>query len=215
MLTSVLLALLACAAAVAAVAAGGRRRLARELQGLRSASRIDQETALGNERAFADDLHRELLRADRTGRPATVVVFGLAPDWSGEGSGRVAEKRVIEIARTIAGTIRSVDVAYRIGTAELAVILPETRAEAAMNAVGRIEQRIPAGESAPLRAGVAEAGPGIDRHEVFRHAYAALLAAGKSGRDRALIYSPEYEQPGWTGSHRNGELTGPPVDFVE
>ena len=41
-------------------------------------------------------------------------------------------------------------------------------------------------------------GPGIDRHELFRKAYCALLAAGRDGRSRVLAYSAELERGGAT-----------------
>ena len=45
-----------------------------------------------------------------------------------------------------------------------------------------------------VRAGMAETGPGLDRHALFRNAYCALLAAGTDGRPAALAYSPELER---------------------
>jgi hypothetical protein len=70
----------------------------------------------------------------------------------------------------------------------------ETRARGALVAAERVEQAVRASGAGALRAGIAEAGPGIDRHELFRNAYCALLAAGDSGRPRTLAYSPELER---------------------
>ena len=50
-----------------------------------------------------------------------------------------------------------------------------------------------ANDACAVTAGAAELGPGIDRHQLFRNAYCALLAAGREGRDGPLAYSPEVE----------------------
>jgi hypothetical protein len=55
--------------------------------------------------------------------------------------------------------------------------------------------------------GVAEAGPGIDRRTLFRHAYVALLAADRFGAPSVRVYSPELE-------HRYGGPE-PQVEIVE
>jgi hypothetical protein len=45
-----------------------------------------------------------------------------------------------------------------------------------------------------VRAGIAETGPGLDRHTLFRNAYCALLAAGTEDRPSALAYSLALER---------------------
>jgi GGDEF domain-containing protein len=165
------------------------RRLREQLVAVTERVRLDSSTPLRNQAAFGEDVELELLRAERTGHPASLVVIALAPS-SAEDSD---DDRFRLLAREMRATLRTVDVGYRIARDEFAVILPDTRARGALLAVGRLELALraqyPAGPE--LRAGIAEAGPGLDRHELFRNAYCALLAAGRQGRANVLTYSVE------------------------
>jgi hypothetical protein len=87
-----------------------------------------------------------------------------------------------------------VDVAYRTGIDEFALILPETRARGGLVAAARVKQAYLASAEGAVTAGLAETGPGIDRHRLFRNAYCALLAAGGGNRPGLLAYSPELER---------------------
>jgi PleD family two-component response regulator len=91
--------------------------------------------------------------------------------------------------------VRNIDLAYRIGPGEIALIVPETRARGALIAVSRLEERLLAAgvPSRAVTAGVAEAGPGVDRVQLCHEAHCALLVAGSEGRPRVLTYSPELE----------------------
>jgi hypothetical protein len=66
-----------------------------------------------------------------------------------------------------------------------------------MLVAGRIEgalrsQHVPV--PGAVCAGIAEAGPGIDRRTLFRHAYTAMLAAGEDSAHWALAYSAAQER---------------------
>lgn len=150
---------------------------------------------LGNRQAFTEDLDLEVARADRTGRPASLVVVSLDPELWREQTGSDAPEAVVHVIRT---ELRSVDVAYRIATDEFALLLPDTRALGALVAAGRLEKRFRGveGPAGRVTVGIAELGPGLDRHQLFRNAYRAMLAAGRDGRSRLLVYSPELEQAG-------------------
>ena len=164
-----------------------------ELAALEAGSRVEVVTRLRNRQAFTEDLELELLRCTRTGRPASLAVLSIGQNpWREQGEDAARG----ELATAIRHAVRSIDVAYRIGVDEIALILPETRARGALTAAGRIaEQVVAAGAPrASVIAGVAELGPGIDRHQLFRKAYCALLSAGRGGRSHVLAYSPELEQ---------------------
>jgi diguanylate cyclase (GGDEF)-like protein len=183
--------LLACAAAVWH---GYRRRraLEEELKTLRETARVDTPSALRNRLAFREDLEIELARASRTGRATCLIVLSveaLADD------GGVAELPVRRLTEAVATTMRAADVPYRIGVGEFAVVLPETRADGAALAADRLAHELLGRDALParLRAGIAELGPGIDRRELFRHAYCAFLASGRDGRPDVVIYRPELE----------------------
>jgi diguanylate cyclase (GGDEF)-like protein len=175
-----------------------RRReasLLAEVAELRRQARVEGPTMLRNRQAFKEDLDREILRADRTGRPICLVVLSLEVEPRGEPR---SDAQLRALAQTMSAAVRKVDVGYRIGTDEFALILPDTRARHGLAAARRVRKALLA-EEAPCgraAAGVAEAGPGIDRRRLFRHAYVALLAAGRDGGPDIVVYSPELERTG-------------------
>src|SRR5205807_3439629 len=95
-----------------------------------------------------------------------------------------------------------VDRGYRIGTTEFALILPDTRAQGGAVAARRVVGALLETGSLAGRvsAGVSEAGPGIDRHLLFRNAYVALLAAARDVDEHVLVYAPELEPRGGAAS---------------
>ncbi len=193
-MVSVVLAVgLLVAVIVAAYALRERRRLSRELKQVRSSAQKPAGAPLGKRNAFMEDLDQELRRCDRTGRPASLVIVRLSLGRVREGIGGPVRP---DLPAVIAGAVRSIDVAYRIGAREIALIVPETRARGALLASARLEERLLAAgvPSGTFTAGVAESGPGFDRAQLCREAYCALLVAGVGGRPRILVYSPELER---------------------
>jgi diguanylate cyclase (GGDEF)-like protein len=179
-----------------------RRELELELAGLRKTARIEGSTMLGNRQAFTEALDIEVSRADRTGRPASLVVVSLDTELWRREPGTDAGEALAEIIR---GAVRGADVGYRLETDEFAVILPETRGRGALVAATRIEARVlsAGGRAGSITGGIAELGPGIDRHQLFRNACCALLAAGRDGRSRLLLYSPLFEHESTGGAVGN------------
>jgi two-component system, cell cycle response regulator len=169
-----------------------RRRLEAQVRELQRNARVEELTLLRNAAAFKEDLDLELLRSERTAQPASLIVLSVdSRPWT-EPAGNAPRQ---ELARVMSGAVREVDIGYRIGADEFALILPGTRARGALVAADRVGDALraagaPAGSVA---VGVAEAGPGVDRRQLFRNAYVALLAAGRDGRPDVLAYSPELE----------------------
>lgn len=178
---------------VAVYALRERRRLTGELTELRTSTRAPASAGLGKRNAFMEDLDQELRRCDRTGRPASLVIVRLSPGRSRES---ISGPLRLDLSAVLAGAVRSIDVAYRIGPNEIALIVPETRARGALLPAARLEERLLAAgvPSGTFSAGVAELGPGVDRTQLCREAYCALLVAGVGGRPRILTYSPELER---------------------
>lgn len=201
-LTGALIVAIAVLVVVVARLAARVRNLEARLRDARRKSRTDEETALRTRDAFLEDLELELLRVARTGRPACLVVLSAGRSYG-----------LRELAELIRGAVRSVDIAYRIAADEFALILPDTRARGGLVAAGRIEEEL-LGEGVSegaFAAGVAEAGPGLDRRAIFRHAYCAYLAAGRGGASTVLAYSPELE-PGTGPDDLRGLPEIEPVD---
>jgi diguanylate cyclase (GGDEF)-like protein len=169
-----------------------RKRLERELSAVRATSRVEELTMVRNRRAFEEDLQIEVLRCDRTGNPVCLIVVSLMPYPDQD---ELAEERRRELVRLMTTSVRAVDVAYRIGVDEFALILPDTRAKGGQLAAGRVVDALgTAATECRVTAGIAEGGPGIDRQELFRNAYCALLATSREGTPSVLVYSSEIER---------------------
>ncbi len=180
--------LCACTCALCLLRRGRRPEL--ELQKSKGSLRIDHAALLRSRQSFGEDLQLEVARVARTGRPACLVVLSVdEPE-----SVRDAGARRNTLARTLNSTVRTIDLRYQIGANEFALVLPETRARGALVAAQRIAQALHVAGVGTITAGVAELGPGIDHHLLFRHAYCALLAAGHDGRSQIVAYSLELER---------------------
>ncbi len=180
-----------------------RRRLERELAALRAAARVEELTMLRNRRAFEEDLELEVLRGERTGNPACLVVMALIPDSSGD---EVTDSWRQTLVNVMTSAVRAVDVGYRTGINEFAMILPNTRAWGGVIAARRVAEafRIEVG-SCSIAAGVSESGPGVGRRKLFRNAYCALLATGRDHNSNVLAYAVELDRAAVAG-----ELEGLP-----
>src|SRR5436305_9867471 len=110
-----------------------QRGLEAELSDLRGRVRTDPDLMLRTREAFSEDLELELLRGDRTGRPACLVVFSLGDATSDS----EADARRLTLASVLRSAVRTVDVGYRTGVDEFALILPEPRARGGLVAARR------------------------------------------------------------------------------
>ncbi len=190
MLTIVLAVLLCVAVLLAALATISRRRLERELSAVRRFVRVDPELVVRTSGAFGEELDIEVLRVERSGRPSSLIVFSLEQPSADAAACDAQREAFVHVLHS---TVRMIDVAYRTGTNEFALILPDTRARGALVAAARVERSAEA-NGVRVTAGIAETGPGLDRHTLYRNAYCALLSAGTDGRPAALAYSPELER---------------------
>jgi diguanylate cyclase (GGDEF)-like protein len=169
--------------ATAALDAAGR------FEEVRFLAEHDPLTRLFNRHAFGLRLETELVRAERYGRPFTLVVldvdgFKLVNDRHGHLAGDAALERLGLVLR--AG-LRAADTAYRIGGDEFALLLPETSAGEARAVLERLADDLQAAgdrSGTPLRASfgviVAESGLG-DPEELLRGADAAMYEAKRTG----------------------------------
>jgi diguanylate cyclase (GGDEF)-like protein len=169
--------------ATAALDAAGR------FEEVRFLAEHDPLTRLFNRHAFGLRLEMELVRAERYGRPFTLVVldvddFKLVNDRHGHLAGDAALERLGLVLR--AG-LRAADTAYRIGGDEFALLLPETTAGEARAVLERIADDLrAAGERSgtPLRAsfGVIVSESGLsDPEQLLRGADAAMYEAKRTG----------------------------------
>jgi two-component system cell cycle response regulator len=172
--------------------------LGETLEALRRLATRDELTGLANRREYDRMLAEEEDRARRFNQPLCLVIidvdhFKSVNDTHGHGAGDAVLR---EAAQRIAGAIRSVDRAARIGGEEFALILVQTDGAAAMEVASRAiaavsRSPIPAGGGLELKvtasAGVAELpSDAVSGAELFVAADKALYAAKARGRNRVV-----------------------------
>ena len=161
-------------------------------------ARTDELTGMNNRRAFLELADHTLQQAERYDRPLSLILFDLdgfkaVNDSHGHATGDQVLRTVADVVRN---TIRTSDVAGRLGGEEFAILLPETEAQAALVIAERLRSgfaQTPARVArGPLRFtasfGVAERdGNNGPMDELLARADAALYQAKRRGRDRVEI----------------------------
>jgi diguanylate cyclase (GGDEF)-like protein len=160
----------------------------------------DPLTKTYNRRYFNDALMENIMRADETSEPVSLIMFDLdnfklINDTYGH---LVGDEVLKEVAKRIKNNVRSDDIVARFGGEEFAVILPKLTAEQAYMIAERIRNEV---LSRPIRTdkgdiyvtitgGVADYPEKADSAEkLISHADRALYAGGKSkGRNKIAIY---------------------------
>lgn len=168
-----------------------RKRLESDLKHLAT---TDGLTGAYNRRSFVEVCGQELQRADRCGRPTSLLLmdidhFKRLNDRFGHAAGDEVLRQIVETGRRV---LRSEDVVGRIGGDEFAVLLPATTLEQA----GRVAEQlrttyerlaVPArGGTATFTVsfGVAEWKPHLRTvEELLQRADCALYAAKNAGRN--------------------------------
>ncbi len=160
----------------------------------------DELTGLLNYRAFMEALTRELARAEREGRPLSLLMcdiddFKLYNDRLGHEAGNEA---LAIIARLLASAVRGSDMAARYGGEEFALILPSTGKAGALEVAERARKsvasyRFPGGRDQPgsrLTVSIGAAAYPVDARdakELLRRADLALYLAKTSGKNRVQL----------------------------
>lgn len=171
----------------------------------------DPLTSLPNRRAMDRLAERELRRRDRYPGPLAIGLIDV--DHFKEINARYllpgGDKVLVDLARALMSSLRTVDLLGRIGGEEFLVIAPETNLEGAVVLGERIRSTIEAtqfnykGEIIPVRVSlgfaVSEQGVNAD-YELMKHTAAAALAEAKTtGRNKCTFYrvTPHsFEQAG-------------------
>ena len=168
----------------------------------REDSLVDPLTKLGNHRAFQEELDRQLATASRYGGSISLVIVDLdsfkkVNDTMGHAAG---DKLLHAVAALITGRIRRSDRAFRTGGDEFAILMPQTKADAAAIPMTRLlaaalGDATPGERTVPFSfsAGVSEfPGQANDRNELLRYADAAMYWAKRHGRTAVYVFEPAH-----------------------
>ena len=121
-------------------------RVRTELVRTRELALQDELTGLANRRALEQMLANEVERAQRHGRPLSILMadidhFKAINDTHGH---RAGDEVLRELARVLADKLRSIDRAARYGGEEFCVLMPDTPAEEARRVAERIRRAVEA-----------------------------------------------------------------------
>ncbi len=179
------------------------RELGMERKRLKTESQSDSLTGLFNMRYFKLQLVEEFSRAQRYGRPLTLLMldvdfFKVYNDKNGHPAGDIVLK---EVSRILIRGVRGTDIIARYGGEEFVVLLPETPLEAAINVAEKIRKAVEehyfpfggsdAGERLTLSVGISSY---PDSHvtsdqDLIESSDKALYAAKKSGRNKVFVFT--------------------------
>jgi len=173
--------------------------LQRALRESRELAITDPLTGLHNRRYLWELLGRELLKSRRNRTPVAAILadidhFKRFNDTWGHEAGDLVLKRVADVIRE---HVRGSDIGCRYGGEELAVILPETTLEVAVERAELIRRGIAAlrleYSGRPLDAVTSSFGVAVypqhagNAEALLRAADEALYEAKKAGRNRAVV----------------------------
>ncbi len=181
-------------------------------QSLSSLSRLQEElqhkayhdalTGLANRAFFAQSVAQRLESADASGLVPVVLFldlddFKIVNDTLGHAAG---DQLLASVGERIQATLRTGDLAARIGGDEFAVLLWDTPempvarrvAERLIGAFGSGAEQDGAPANAPVSIGVAAGHPGFgSADELLRNADVAMYSAKARGKNRVAFFEPE------------------------
>ncbi len=157
----------------------------------------DELTGLYNHRSFHERLEQEIARGSRFGGTFSMIMLDIDLFKAyNDIYGHLAGDQVLrKVGRYLESSIRSIDLAFRYGGEEFAVILPEARLDDAYKVAERIRKTIESKTSSramPITASLGVGNwpnDGIMKEEVIGLADAALYRAKQTGRNRTCLSS--------------------------
>lgn len=157
----------------------------------------DAITELYNHRHFHERIDQEIARGSRFGSIFSLVMIDLDHFKTfNDNYGHLAGDEVLRrVGKCIESSIRTVDMAFRYGGEEFAVILPGTRLNDAMKAAERIRNTIESKASPGTMPVTASFGvsswpiDGMTKQDVIGRADAALYQAKQAGRNKVVLSS--------------------------
>lgn len=170
----------------------GGRALATRFTAAEDQATLDSLTQLSNHRAFQESLLQGVTRAWRFREPLTLVLvdvddFKFVNDSRGHQEG---DEILVNLAAALR-TGREMDLAFRIGGDEFAVIMPRTEIGGAMVAVERLRQAaVQRMGKTTISVGVASFDAAdVDASALRERADLALYEAKRRGRDQVVAFT--------------------------
>jgi len=156
---------------------------------------LDQLTGLYNRRSGEQRLAQEMSRAQRHGRPLTILLMDLdnlkqVNDKHGHAAGDLVIKG---FAERLQRAIRGSDLAVRLGGDEFMALLPECRAEEVRHVLGRVEglEVVYNGEKilCQFSRGWTDYKPGESPQDLIKRADDALYEYKRAGKQTANAFN--------------------------
>ena len=158
-------------------------------------ARTDFLTGLANRHEFDGFLRRELKRAERFGDALSLAMIDLddLKVINDEHGHKAGDEALRMVGATLKTTVRSLDLAARIGGDEFALVMPQTDARGARDVVARFQQHLESeaadsGMKVSVSVGIAEWEEGMDLDSLAAAADRELYGAKRS-----------HDQPAQTG----------------
>ena len=178
---------------VGILALGHVLRQKREIESRLAEAHSDALTGLANRRSFDLELSRRLAQLQRQRIPVCLMIIDIDNFKSfNDTLGHLQGDEILkEVANTLVGTARHMDIVTRLGGDEFAVILPGASLEEASQAAERFRiaindsrfRDVLGGHSPTISCGVAEAQVDDDCVALIKRADSALYAAKDAGRN--------------------------------
>jgi diguanylate cyclase (GGDEF)-like protein len=173
-----------------------------EMEEVSRRARTDALTGLANRRAFDEQLEQLLAHADRFGHSVSLILadvdhFKAVNDTWGHDVGDIVLQ---SIAKTLSDGVRAVDVCSRFGGEEIAILLPQTTLQGAVELADRLRKAVAARPiyargneiSVTVSCGVASYPDGVlTKEALFAAADRALYEAKSAGRNCVKAAAPK------------------------
>ncbi len=171
-----------------------RAELSEMYESARQDALRDGLTALGNHRAFQEELERQIEWYTRYKVPLALLLIDLddlkvVNDNQGHAAG---DDLLREFGQMVAGIGRYADRAFRIGGDEFAILMPHTDVEGAMQTARRLQEKAAASQRSISFSGGISACPQLatTRTQLYAQADAALYWCKRHGRSSVDVFHP-------------------------